>query len=382
MPGSGPSKEHRENPKRAVYLLGDINQALIEKLTPTINELRLSSSDPITAYVDSQGGDVWAAENIRSLLQAPNPDGVRCRLITVATGNAASAAADFLALGDYAIAYSHSYIIYHGTRRPSPAPLTVEGASSLASSLQQTNEFFAIRLAKRAFDRFVLRILLLGDEFQHYANANSQPLGSPDVAALVEALGRKLAPNKSALIQAAIQRQAAIDALTQSVRDHLAKDSRQDQLQGNRLEMEIWNAILTYKAALHASEEWRLSTQGLAEVSNDFYLLHDFHFGRQTQALDRLVNIYGKIFLATSELKEYETIPGADDDKRFTYLKHHAQPKIRPLWYFMVSLCRLMQSADYWFGPEEAYWIGLVDEIPGSDLPNQRQFVEGETQAT
>jgi len=58
MAGGGPSKDYRENPARSVYLLGDINQALVEKLTPRINELRLSSTDPITAYVDSQGGDV------------------------------------------------------------------------------------------------------------------------------------------------------------------------------------------------------------------------------------------------------------------------------------------------------------------------------------
>jgi len=354
---------------------------LVEKLTPRINELRLSSIDPITVYMDSQGGDVWAAENVRSLLQTPNPDGVKCRLITVVTGYAASAAADFLALGDYAIAYPHSYIIYHGTRRPSPVPLTVEGASSLASNLQQTNEFFAIRLAKRAFDRFVLCVLLLGDEFQQYANAPVPASQSPDVVPLVEALGRKLGSDKNALIKAAIQRQAAIDALTQSVREHLSKLNPRGSLEGNRFEMEIWQAILAYKAKLHASEDWRLSGQGLVEVSNDFYLLHDFHFGRQTEALDRFGYIYGRIFLGASELHQHDAIPVADEDQRSQFLRQHAQPKIRPLWYFMVSLCRILQSADYWFTSEEANWLGLVDEVPGSDLPNQRQFVEGQTTA-
>ncbi len=378
MPGSGPSKEHRENPNRAVYLLGDINQGLVEKLTPRINELRLVCTDPITAYVDSQGGDVSAAENIRSLVHAPNPDGVKCRLITVVTGYAASAAADFLALGDYAIAYPHSSVIYHGTRQRSPAPLTVEGASSLASSLQQTNELFAMRLAKRAFDRFVLRILLLRPEFQRYADAATLASDSPDVVPLVEALARKLGPDKSGLLQAAVQRQKAIDALTQSVREHLARRQPQEMPQGNQLEIEIWQAILTYKATVHASDDWRLSGQGLVEVMHDFYLLHDFHFGEQTQALDRLGYIYGKIFLGASELHEHDAIPAADDGGRSDFLRQRAQPKIRPLWYFVVSLCRLLQSADYWFTPTEAYWLGLIDEVPGSDLPNQRQFVEGQ----
>lgn len=317
-------------------------------------------------------------ETIRSLLQAPNPDGEKCRLITAVTGFAASAAADFLALGDYAIAYPHSYVVYHGTRRPSLGPLTVEGASSLASSLQQTNEFFAIRLAKRAFDRFVLRVLLLASEFQQYTNSTVQSSGSPDIKPLILAIGRKLGSDKAALLQTAMLRQAAINALTQSVREHLLK-FQTEQLQGNRFEIEIWNAILSYKAELHAKEAWQLSNQGLAEVSNDFTLLHDFHFGRQTQALDRLVNIYGKIFLAASELRTCDAIPAAEEEKRFEFLRDHAQPRIQPLWYFMVSLCRLLQNADYTFEPDEAYWLGLVDEVPGSALPNQRLFVEGQT---
>lgn len=280
--------------------------------------------------------------------------------------------------GITAIAYPHAFIVYHGTRRPSVAPLTVEGASSLASSLQQTNEFFAIRLAKCAFDRFVLRLLLLSTEFQQYISSAPSPSQSPDVKPLTQALAGKLAADKLSLLNMAVERQEAIDALTQSVRQHLAKLPNAGQLKTNEFELEILRAILDYKASVHATEDWRLSAAGLTELTADFQLLHDFHFGRQTQALDRLVHVYGKIFLIEEELKQYEALPAADDKGRLTFLNQHAQPRIRPLWYFMVSLCRLLQSADYWFDPEEAYWLGLVDEVPGSNLPNQREFVEGQ----
>ena len=373
------SKDYRENAQCAVYLLGDLNQQMVDRLTLQIIPLRQASEDPITAYIDSQGGDINASENLRDLLKAPNQDGEKRRLITVVTGYAASAAADFLALGDYAIAYPHASIVYHGTRRPSAAPLTVEGASSLASSLRQSNEFFAIRLARRAFDRFPLRMMQLSAEFQQYINAKHQPLQSPDIRPLIAALGHKLREDKNALVAGAIQRQAAIDALTQSVREHLAKAESKDQIQGNRFEMEILKAILSYKINLHATEDWRLSNQGMAEVSADFYLLHDFHFGRQTMDLDRLTHIYGKIFLTTEQITAYDAMSTQDEEKRLSYLKQHAQPKIRPLWYFMVSLCRLLQSSDYWFDSDEAYWLGLVDEVPGTDLLNQRQLVEGQT---
>ena len=48
----------------------------------------------------------------------------------------------------------------------------------------------------------------------------------------------------------------------------------------------------------------------------------------------------------------------------------------QPLWYFMVSLCRLLQSDDFDLNPKEAYWLGLIDEVPGSDLPNLRVIFE------
>jgi len=97
-------KAYRENPERAIYVAGTIDQSLVDRLTPTINGLRISSSDPITLYIDSLGGIIHCAEVIRRLTGSLNQDGNRCKLITVVTGIAASAAADLLALGDYAIA--------------------------------------------------------------------------------------------------------------------------------------------------------------------------------------------------------------------------------------------------------------------------------------
>src|ERR1700744_1629942 len=112
-----PSKNYRENPNRAVYVTGKIDQDLVDKITPRINELRLESADPITVYIDSVGGQILLAETIRQHIIAPNPDGKRCRLITVVTSRAASAAADFFALGDYAIIYPYGDLVYHGSRQ-------------------------------------------------------------------------------------------------------------------------------------------------------------------------------------------------------------------------------------------------------------------------
>ena len=121
---AAPSKDFRENPRRAVFILGRIDQQQVFGLTPGILRLRAESDEPITVYIDSFGGETFFAEQIRSLLHASNQDSQVCRIITVVTNVAASAAADLLALGDYAIAYKNGFVLYHGTRQASRDALT------------------------------------------------------------------------------------------------------------------------------------------------------------------------------------------------------------------------------------------------------------------
>jgi len=227
-----PNKDYREDCDRAIYLRGVINQSLVDEVLPQINRLRLASVEPITVYIDSPGGSIALAETIRRMVKAPHPDGDECRLITAVIGIAASAAADFLALGDYAIAYPHTQILYHGSRTDTAGVVTYESATSL-----------------------------------------------------------------------------------------------------------------------------------------------DFHFGSQKRSVKRLVRLYGPLLLGDSEKAEYDNLTVNGPDKQ-EWLGEKIGHKIQPLWYFMVSLCRRLQSADYDLSPEEAYWLGLVDEVPGSDLPNLRIFIE------
>jgi ATP-dependent protease ClpP protease subunit len=325
--------DYRENPERAVYLTGDINQELVDKLTPQIISLRQKCTTPITAYIDSRGGDIFSAEGIRNLLQTPNQDGEKCRLITVVTGTAASAAADFLTLGDYAIAYPHTQIMYHGSRRVAQVGLTVESASSLAQNLQQTNEFFATILAQRAFDRFVFRIKAFTEGFRSYTEEH-QGLDTPDLKPLVNELRQKLGRDVGEAAKGAVQKQEDINSLTDSANRHLKKFGK--PLAGLQLEKELFNAILEYKSQLHGNEKWLLSQGGLWEVAGDFILLHDFHFGQHNRVLDRWIALYGKFFLGATQLKAFEALP-PDEKQRSAFLSQNVRVKIQVLWYFGPS---------------------------------------------
>lgn len=370
-----PNKEYRENSSRAVYVTGEIRQVLVERLTPEIMRLRHESADPITAYIDSYGGDIQPAEIIRNLVQSPNQDGQRPRLITVATGTAASAAADLLTLGDYAIAYPHAQIIYHGTKRAAPTGLTVEAASSIAQSLQQANEMFAARLATKAFDRFIIRLMLFKNEFQSYA-ADVQ--ASPNIVPLIQAMCKRLSSDASRLVKQAALMQRDIKNLSNAVNRHLKRLKRKREPSG--FEMEVLKGILQHSAREFAKKNRLLSQGGLFEVEAQFRILWDFHFGGHQQLVERWVNTYGRNFLPADEAKVYDAFPPDKTNAKAEWLKERTNQKIRFLWYFTVSLCRMLQTADFRLTPEDAYWLGLVNEITGrsDDLPNERILIEAE----
>src|SRR3974390_2059331 len=124
-------KDYRENFARSVFLTGKITQETAYGLCPRIKELRAASGEPINLYIDSSGGSSAVGGGIRFLIKAPDQDGRRCRLITVVIGTAASAAADLLALGDYAIAEPQADILYHGSRPGFQQVLTLEGVASV-----------------------------------------------------------------------------------------------------------------------------------------------------------------------------------------------------------------------------------------------------------
>lgn len=96
------------NPARAVWIDGELNQKLLDRVQPENLALSTKSDEPITVYINSPGGTNTVGQRIRDLLSP-------CRTITVACQKAQSAAADLLSAGDWAIAQPGSMLLYHGT---------------------------------------------------------------------------------------------------------------------------------------------------------------------------------------------------------------------------------------------------------------------------
>ncbi len=358
-------KDYRENFARSIFLSGKITQETAYHLGPRIKELRAASGDPITLYIDSPGGSAAIAEGIRFLIKAPDQDGRRCRLITVVTGTAASAAADLLGLGDYAIAEPQADILYHGSRQALDQILTFEGASSVVANLQEANERLALRLARSSFRRIIWRVVQLKEAIEKFRS------GVEGLEELIRALTAKFSAANGALLMEAIARQKALQAVKASADSHLKRLKNLEQLPDKQLEPELLRAIVNYRSRLHKNDDWLLSRTGMHEVMSDFNLIHDYN--SQTKDMDALLEVYGSLFLTPEQSAEFK---GKSKEEQKIYLESRASDKLEALWYFIVSLFRLLQTRDYQLTPEEAYWMGVVDEVTGSGLQSDREMIE------
>lgn len=366
-----PNKEFRENPARAVYITGKIDQQLIDRLTPEINRLRASAIDAITAYVDSPGGSIYHAELLRQLLKTPNQDGLSCRLITVATGTAASAAADFLASGDYSIAYPHARVMYHGTRRISEEVLTRKGASTIAESLRLANEEYALRLADRCIDRIIFQFFLLQGEYPQIREQEGNA-ELTDAACFAHALRKKLQYQLRPLVKRVLKQQEEFERLSTFVQQKLSK-ARKRVGRPAALQAEILRTIVAFELKENPDPTWSFSTAGLTKISEDFILLRDYHSREHQSRRESMARRWGQYLLTEAEKADYESVP---EDQKVAWVTDKTEDRIHPLWYFFISICRLLQEGEYYLSAQDAYWFGLVDEVPGSGLPNFRLLVE------
>ncbi len=379
-PVSGKVHAYRENAGRCVFIQGRIDQQQVYRVAPEILKLRGASSDPLTVYIDSFGGDTFFADAIQSLLQAPNQDGQSCRIITVATGLAASAAADLLASGDYAIAYRDSYIHYHGTRQPTQGDLTAENAESVAKSMKQTNERFALRLARKSFRRCFFNYGNLAGEFETQrailSSRQDTSDDTSDLACFARALSTRLSAQIAELPLRALKRQHAIRRLNERV---IQKAEYKDGDTLSVTEVEVLKRVLDHKLEENAASEWLLSGGGLADVAEDFGLIIDYYFGEYRSYLAKLLPEFGDLLLNSAELEEWKVIQGKSPDERDTWLKSKVAPRLHPLWYFVVCLSRLLQQGEFGLTPRDAYWLGIVDEVIGTDdLPSPRLVLESQ----
>jgi ATP-dependent protease ClpP protease subunit len=151
--------DYRPDPARSVEIYGVFDDNLAHNALSRILFLRNGGSTPITLLINSDGGSVNVLDLIDGALKCADLDGKNHRVITVAIGNASSAAANLLAFGDYSIAYPNSWIHFHGVRL-SEIQVTAEDAAGVTKLLAQANLKISRKLSTRIFKRLIHRFVV------------------------------------------------------------------------------------------------------------------------------------------------------------------------------------------------------------------------------
>jgi len=374
-----PDNNYRPNPNRAVHVQGVFDQALVDRLTPQIIALHHQSRELITVFIDSRGGNTLVSETLRRLLTAPNQDGDPiCRIITVVTGRASSAAADLLSFGDYAVGYPGATIFYHGVRYTLDDPLTLEKASEFAESLRWRNDLFAMSLAKRSVARFVFRYAMMRPRFADFrTRSGNQDLA--DLQCFLGVVGEHLSSPATRSLRQAQKRYERYESLVTRVVSRSAR-YRKFQKPGRQADFEevVLREVIAAVAARNKDSEWTFQRAGLAQLSDDFLLLLEYLSCYDGEDLQSVCVRWGNFFLTAEEQAELKAIE--DDAERQRINLEKCKPIIRPIWLFFVALCHSLQEGEENdLTAEDACWLGLIDEVIGLNDPvSVRSIVEWE----
>jgi Clp protease len=363
-----PNKRFRPDTRRAVYVHGTITQELVSGLTPRIVSLQGVSRDPLTVYIDSRGGDVSSAQALWKLLTSSTLDyQPPCNIITVATTRAASAAADLLSSGDYAIVHPHTTVLYHGSRAYRELPLTVELTSALSYLLRAQNDAYAMGLVRKMESRLMFRFLFSKAEFAGVRERSPDTLTDADC--FLSVISGKLSDGARKLFETARERKGRYDELL-AVAKKAKKYKRVAKTEASRI-----RAIVDYELASNKkNKDWTFQGAGLNRLNDDFFLLTEHLASSGSDRIGTLCSQWGIFAISPEEKAEVDAAPEGERKER---LIRKVRPTLEPMWSFFVALCHALQEGENELTARDAYWLGLVDEVMGEkDLPCMRLFAE------
>jgi hypothetical protein len=151
-----------------------------------------------------------------------------------------------------------------------------------------------------------------------------------------------------------------------------------EKLPPSQAEAAILREVLAYEVEHAKSPSWSLSGGGMDQTTQDFTHLLDYLTGEHRGYVDRLLLEFGPLLVSNQQLSEFQIIETKPENEKTAWLEKNIRPTLEPLWYFTVCLCRLLQRGENSLPAEDAYWLGIVDEVVGSQLPNLRLLLETE----
>ena len=373
-----PNVDFRPDPDRGVYLSGPITQETLDRITPTVLKLHASSRRPITLFIDSPGGETRAADTLNKLLGQVvklsvvlPPDHSRHSHCSERSCRSSS---------ERQLRSCISSLENLMSRSPSRGRrLTREEAILLARGLASSNEGFALELARNCIFRFIFRFVLLLQEFASIRERENNTSLS-DSYCMTLALQDRVSGGLRGLLWDSFNQSVEIETRDEYVAEKLEAHDIGNNLPPAEFAVLVLKAILDYELKLLKEKNyppWSL-VHRFGEIEEKLLLLIDKHGDHHTAMIRTLCERWGEFFLTPTEEAEFES---KDENDRVDWLFSTVQKRLWPIWSFFVSLCRQLQKEDHWLSAEEAYWLGLIDEVIGrNDLSNLRLLSENAPQ--
>lgn len=364
----------RADAARAIFVSEEFSDALVSKLAPQILLLRRSSILPITVFINSLGGQTQCLDFLYSLLKSQTGEPRKPRIITVAIGNAKSAAANLLALGDYAIAYPKSSIHFHGVRFGEATDVTMESASFMAAHLENTNRVTAAQLARAGTERLAFHYARLKNDFGSIKDSARVPNLS-DIECFARRLRDHLSDSGDRIVDKAIERWRSLSRLSDEVFSKVSSGRN-----GLDFEAELLKALIDYEVARNKDANPNLGGHWVFQIVSDYLLLRDYDLGDHVKLVRTIGERFRDTFFEEGDLEKLEEIPqnkeSQGEAERLVLAR--MQQVIKPFCFFAASIWQGLQEHENALSPIDAYWLGAVDEVYGSGLPCLRMIAESD----
>jgi hypothetical protein len=114
----------------------------------------------------------------------------------------------------------------------------------------------------------------------------------------------------------------------------------------------------------------------IGTIYEDFIAIKELFSGSYMKQATQWCHLKGHYFLTVDEVMKFKQISEDDPAKREAFLEEKTSDRVFPLWYLVISLCRLLQKGEHQFTAHDAWYFGLIDEVVGSDLPSVRKWRE------
>jgi ATP-dependent protease ClpP protease subunit len=348
---------------------------MVNSLSPRIIALQNESREPISVYINSDGGSVPEMETLLRLLRASNQDFVKpCNIITIVTSRAASAAADLLSYGDYAIAFPESSVMYHGGRILQDTPLTVQLTSTLNQLLRLSNDVYAMKLVRGNEFRFFFRCLSskgIENTFEEIRKKKGSK-EMTDLDCFLDFISNRISHKAMEIVRTARNRYQRYNTLLSYVMKKMKKipNKRLVQIEGDYIK-----ALVNFEVDRNKGQEtWTFKEGGLIQLNDDFFLFNEYIESIRQERVKQLCTQYCRFFLNEADAKAIEE---ADETTRDKLMIEKVQPQLQPLWAFFVALCHALQEGENDLTATDAFWLGLIDEVMGvKELPSFRLIME------